>query len=325
MGDNVTESILITASGSSSVAYIVDSAVFLISVVGMTGNSMAMFILTSSVKIRKSRSYVLLMNQGLLDFTTTMFMIPYLLFKYFGHWSNMSGSWDLILCHLIYSQLYTAMPIISSNYNLVALSVERMTSVVWPVFHKVRCTRRMLLIVAVITWVFGFGIAIATAFPVNGIDAEKGKCYFWNNFPSRLHSQIYSVVYNSIIILLPILMMLTSYAVMYVSISSGRMRTGVKLNVARMLATCVLLFICCYVLKVTLVMISKFTTNNLFESTIFVVGILMVQISSIVNPFIYSLQYMDYKKEFSRQFRRITGRMGCKVSIINSVESITLS
>ena len=212
---------------------------------------------------------------------------------------------------------------------MVALSVERMTSVVWPVFHKVRCTRRMLLIVAVITWVLGFCLAIATAFPVNGINTTNRKCYFWNKFPSRLHSQIYSVVYNSIIILLPILMMLTSYAVMYVSISSGRMRTGVKLNVARMLTTCVLLFICCYVLKVIMVMISRFTSNNLFESTIFVVEILMVQMNSIVNPFIYSLQYMDYKEELCRQFRRITGRvsgkMGSKVSVINYVESTTLS
>ena len=239
MEQNVTKSSVIIVSGSSSMAYIMDSAVFLVSMVGMVGNSVAMFIMTSSVKIRKSRSYVLLMNQCLLDFTVTMFMIPYLLLKYVLHWSNMSGSWDLLLCHVIYSQLYSVIPLISSNYNLVALSVERMTSVVWPVFHKVRCTRKMLLIVAVITWVLGLCLAIATAFPVNGINTTKRKCYFWNNFPSRLHSQIYSIMFNSIFVIFPIIMMLTSYAMMYASISSRRMRTGVKLNVARMLLACI--------------------------------------------------------------------------------------
>ena len=312
MEQNVTEASEVTASGSSSMAYIVDSVLFLISMVGLTGNSMAIYILTSSVKIRKSKSYVLLMNQCFLDFTTTLFGINFLALKYLHNWSSMTGSWDLIMCHMIYSQLYVTMPIFSSSYNLVALSVERMTSVVWPVFHKVRCTQKLTLIVAVTTWVFGFGIATAFALPVNGINPEKRKCYYWNHFPSRLHAQIYSVIYNTFYSLLPLIMMITSYVVMYISISSGRLRLGIKLNVARMLATCVLLFLCCHVLKVTLVMISRFSMNNLFRSSLFVVGVIMVQSNSIVNPFIYSLQYMDYKKELNRQFRRITGRMGVK-------------
>ena len=291
---------------------------FIISMVGLAGNSVAIFILTSSVKIRKSRSYVLLMNQCLLDLTGTLFMITYLPFKYFGHWSSMTGIWDLILCHVIYSQLYVSIPIFSSSYNLVAMSVERMISVVWPVFHKVKCTRRLTLIVAVSSWMFGSGIATALALPVNGINPAK-RCYFWNNMPSRLYSQIYSVIYNIFYFLLPFIMMLTSYAVMYASILSGRMRLGVKLNVARMLATCVLLFLCCHVLNFTMVMIYRFSSIKI-DLQIFVVGNIMVQMNSIVNPFIYSLQYMDYKKELKRQIRRITGRMG--VTWGTSIESI---
>ena len=325
MEQNVTESSEITASGSSSMAYIVDSVLFLISIVGMAGNSVAMFILTSSVKIRKSKSYVLIMNQCLLDFTTTLFTITYLPLKYFVKWSSMTGSWDLIMCHVIYSQLYISMPIFSSSYNLVSLSIERMTSIVWPVFHKVRCTRRLTLIVAVFTWVFGFTISVAFSIPVNGIDPEKRKCYYWNHYSSRRHSQISSVLYSMSYFVLPLLVMLTSYVVIYAKISSRRMRPGAKINVARMLATCVLLFICCHFIKFTLVMISRFTMNNHFNSTIFVVGIIMVQINSIVNPFIYSLQYMDYKKELRRQFNKIFGRMSGTVSVSDYVEGTTLS
>ena len=292
-------------------AYIVDSILFIISMVGMMGNSVAMFILTSNVKIRKSKSYVLIMNQCLLDFTTTLFMITYIASNYLHNWSSMTGSWDLVMCHVIYSQLYVTMPIFSSSYNLVALSVERMISVVWPVVHKVRCTRRLTLIVAVSTWVFGFGIATAFAIPVNGINPSNRRCYYWNNIPSHLHSQIYAVIFNMTYSLLPLSMMLTSYAVMYASILSRRMRLEIKLNVARMLATCVLLYVCCHVLKVTLVMISRFSTITIdLQGALYVVGNSMVQANSIVNPFIYSLQYMDYKKELKRQIRRITGRMG---------------
>ena len=307
---NVTATDITTSDSSLVICYIVDGVLFFISIIGIAGNSVAMFILTSSVKIRKSRSYVLLMNQCLLDFTTTLFMITYMGAKYFGRWSSMTGSWDLIRCHVIYSQLYVTMAIFSSSYNLVALSVERMSSVVWPVFHKVRCTRRLTSIVAMSMWVFGFGIATAFGLPVNGIDPVNRKCYYWNHFPSRLNSQIYSVLYNTFYSLLPLLMMLTSYAVMYASISSRRMCIDIKLNVARMLATCVLLFLCCHVFKVTLVMISRFTSNNLFNSTIFVVGVIMVQMNSIVNPFIYSLQYMDYKTELRRQIYRMGFKWG---------------
>ena len=326
MDHNVTESMNMTASsGSSSVAYIVDSVLFVISLVGMAGNSVAMFILTSSVKIRKSRSYMLLMNQCLLDFMISILSIIYLLFKNFGDWSSMTGSWDLFLCHVIYSQLYIIMMIFASSYNLVALSIERMTSVVWPVFHKVRCTRRMTSILAVTTWVSAFFINTAFSLPVNGINPANRKCYYWNNFHSQLHSQIYSVFTNSFSVLFPLLMMLISYAMMYASISSRRMGSGVKLNVARMLATCVLLYACCNLPKVTLVLISRFTSNNMFQSKLFIVGIIMMQMNSIVNPFIYSLQYMDYKTELKRQYRRILGRMSDKVSVSELVDSTTRS
>ena len=314
MEHNVTEVTEIAGDGPSSVAYIVDSVLFFISWIGLAGNSVAMFILTSSVKIRKSKSYVLLMNQCLLDFTTSLLMITYAPLKYLGNWSNMSGRWESILCQVIYSELYVTIPIFSSSYNLVALSVERTISVVWPVVHKVKCTRRLTLIVAITIWVFGFGISTAFGFPVNGINPDKGTCYYWNHFPSRLHSQIFSVIYNGFFSTLPLLMMLTSYAVMYASISSRRMRLGVKLNVAGMLATCVLLFLCCHTLKVTIAMISRFsmTSNINLKSPIFVVGVIMVQLNSIVNPFIYSLQFMDYKKEMRRQWGRIMGGIGAK-------------
>ena len=322
MEQNVTEAMEINANGSSSVAYIVDSILFFISWVGLVGNSVAMFVLTSSVKIRNSKSYVLLMNQSLLDFTTNLFMITYLPIKYLGHWSNMSGSWDLIMCHVIYNNLYVTIPKLSSSYNLVVLSLERMTSVVWPVFHKVRCTRRLTLIVSVITWVLGFGIATAFAIPVNGINPVKRKCYYWNHFRSQLHSQIFSVMFNTFFFLLPLTAMLTSYAVMYTRISSRRMRPGIKLNVAGMLATCVLLFVFCHVIKFTLIMISTFSTTIIdLQSALFVVSIIMLQMNTIVNPIIYSLQYMDYKKELRRQFRKMSG----KVNDSQSVENVTLS
>ena len=323
MEHNVTEASDITTTESSSKAYIMDSVMFLISLVGMAGNSMAMFILTSSVKIRKSKSYVLLMNQCLLDFTTTLFTITYLPLKYFVQWSRITGSWDLIMCHVIYSQLYITMPIFSSSYNLVAMSVERMTSIVWPIIHKVRCTRRLNLFIAATTWFLGFGIATAFSLPVNGIDPVGRTCYYWTQLPSRLHVQIFSVCYNTLYSILPLLVMLISYAVMCARIVSRSMRLGVKLNVARMLATCVLLFLCCHVIKVTLVMIANFSSIKIdFQGALFVVGNIMVQMNSIVNPFIYSFQYMDYKTELRRQICIITGRIcGNRVIYVESTSS----
>ena len=320
MEQHVTETMEVNANGSSSVAYIVDSILFFISWVGLVGNSVAMFILTSSVKIRKSKSYVLLTNQSLLDFTTTLFMITYLPLKYHGNWSNMSGSWDLIICHVIYNQLYVTIPRLSSSYNLVALSLGRMISVVWLIFHKGRCTRRMTLIIAVITWVLGFGIATAFSIPTNGINPAKRKCYYWNHLPSLFHYQIFSVLYITFSVLLPLTAMLTSYAVRYAIISSRRMGPGIKLNVAGMLATCVLLFVCCHVLRLSLIMIMNFSKNRIDPmGALFLVGVIIVQMNAIVNPFIYSLQYMDYKKELKRQFRKVIGRLSGKVGVSQSV------
>ena len=297
----------VTPAKKSLLPYIIHGILMLFSIIGFIGNGTAMFILSSSAKIRKSKSYVLLMNQSLLDFVNTILMIIYLFMFYLITWRDLGGARGVILCQLVWSQLFITFTIFGSSFNLSALSLERMVSVVWPVIHRVHVTHYRMMVTAVVVWFMGVSVATAFSVPVNGI-APSGRCYYWNKFSSRLSSQIFSILFSSVFSILPLISMFVSYAMIYARISSRGMNSNIKLNVIRMLATCVALFFLCHVLRASLVMGSRFTSRNLHDTTLFVVGILLLQSNVIVNPIIYSLQYMDYKKELHRQINRLRGR-----------------
>ena len=290
---------------TNTIPIIMDVILLIISIFGVMANSTAMYILTSSVKIRKSKTYILLMNQSIIDLAITLQMILYLLFKYTITWYDMRSPMDFALCHVIHSQLNIAITTFCSSFNLVALSLERMASIVWPIIHRVYSTKYRNIILSVCIWISGTLVGIAFSFPVNGVHNISAKCYYWDDFPSKLHSQIYSVLFTCVFSVLPLLVMLISYTVMYMRISSRRLRNKIKLNVIKMLAYCVILYLVCHALRACLTIVSRFSGHNMHSKNIFLVGIVFLQINAIVNPLVYSFQYMDYKEELKRQLYNI--------------------
>ena len=301
--------------------YLVDGAMLTISLVGLVGNSTAMFILTSSDSIHKSKSYVLLMNQSLLDASTSVAFTIYLVFKYAITWHDMGGAWDSLLCYYIYSQLNCASLIYCSSYNLVVLSVERMISVAWPIWHRVYVSPRLLVWASVGVWVFGLCSMAAFSLPVNGI-TPRGDCYYWSRLPA--HSKLYySLAYNSFFSLVPMLAMCCCYGVIYARVRSmSRLDAGLRLNVVRTLAVCVAFFCVCHVTRASLSVAARLTRYALLNTDFYVIALILLQTNTAVNPFIYSFQYADYREELKRQLRRVCGQssylMECESSTVSA-------
>ena len=305
---NVTIMSVVEAAvtNSSFTKHLVDSVLLAVSLSGTLGNGLAMFILTSSAKIRKSKPFLLLMNQCLADLLNSLFMVMYLIAKYSVHWTGMSGVGGWLLCNVVFNQLPCVITSCASSYNLVILSLERMASVLWPLIHLVRCTRRVMTWAVVIIWTLAGAVIVSYALPANGV-TPSGGCYYWNRFSSFLRAQIHSISFNGVFSLLPLTVMLSSYTAIYFSLALRGVATSVKLNVVRMLAVCVALFFVCHILRASLSIASRVTDRNWFREPVFMVAIVLVQVNAVVNPVVFALQYRDYSVELRRQFYRLTG------------------
>ena len=297
---------LLADDNSNLLPYLVDAVSCLVSVIGLLGNSIALFILTTSVKIKLSKSYVLLMNQSLLDFVNSVIIIVSVSFKYLTRTDNMYGVRGWLLCHFVHSRMFVAVTICASSYNLMAISLERMVSVVWPIWHRVHVDNRGLLSVCVGLWVSSALATAAFSMPINGL-IGNGRCYYWNHIPSQLYDKIYSVLFNVMITLLPGGVMIAAYVRIYVRISSGGHVTGAgrKLNVIRTLTTCVVLFFACHVLRMVIDFLTRFTRWKLMQGYVFIISIVLLQCNAAVNPIVYCCQYVDYRKELIRQFLKL--------------------
>ena len=291
-----------------------DVILLLICLIGIVGNSVAVLILSASFSIRKSRPYVLLVNQCLMDTLAALPGVVVIVSKYTLKRDGMEGIFDQLLCHTIHNQLGVVINSTASSYNLSALSVERMFSIMWPIRHRLSFTPKNMKWAALAIWLFSFASVLLYSVGTNGI-APNGRCYFWKSHPGTL-GKFYVILFNFVYSIIPFMAMLICYVAMYVRIVKSRLK--VKINVIRVLGTCVLLYFVCHTPRVILSFISVSGNINLIEKPTFNAAVAMLVSNTMVNPIVYLIQYKDYNREFKRQLNRILGR---KIAIVTPSSS----
>ena len=219
------QSVEVISSGYIQIrAYLMTGFSIAIGLVGVLGNSASMYVMRSSRKINQSKSFTMLMNQCLVDCVMSVLVTSDLFLMY----ALPSGDGGSFYCYVIHSTLMPTTMVLISSYNLVALSLDRMVSVVWPIRHRVLVTKRRWICVGI--WCYGLCLTLALSLPVNG-PRDDGSCHFWNKFSSRLNAQVFSVIFNTFYRLLPIALMLVSYTVIYITVSTISNGSKVKMNV----------------------------------------------------------------------------------------------
>ena len=229
----------------------------------------------------------------------------------------MSGTWDIILCHILHSSLFFAALNCSSSYNLCFMSVERTLSVMWPLKHRILISRRRVGVFAVLLWPAGLILMTAFSIPANGTTSVGG-CHFWTKLTVSM-GRIHGITFNAVFFAIPGIVMLLSYALLWRQLAirqaSNSANSGgggtrecvgkVKCTVIRTLATCVILFIVCHLPRSTISLMFRFTSTDIFSSFWFTAAIALSLCNNLVNPCVYAVQYSDYKKELRRQIRRL--------------------
>ena len=281
-----------------------DLIISFICFIGIMSNAVAMFILSSTSSIRKSRPYVLLVNQCLMDLLALVSSEISKIAKYALKREGMRGFVDQLLCNLIHNDLGVAVHTCASSYNLAALSGERMFSVVWPIHHRISFTPKNLKRAAVAIWLFSLIAILSHSIGTNGI-SPNGRCYFW---VAQLgtHADIVIITFNVIFTIIPLIIMLVCYTSMYARIILRHLK--VKMNVIHVLGTCLVLFFICHAPRLIYSILSWYSKDTSPSISTMNMVLAFLMSNTFVNPIVYIIQYKDYYLEFRRQMNRMLGR-----------------
>ena len=291
----------------------------LIALIAIIGNSVALRVITCSADIRSCKSYILFINQCLLDGGFGVFTIFCVIVEYTLKNTNMKhNALDGFICSILHSDVLMAIVSCGAAYNLGAMSVERMISIVFPVFHRTRVTDHVIIGIGVLSWVLGMIVMIPLCIISNGVD-PNGNCYYWNGFPD--YRLTISIMLNSYLSVIPFMIMLIAFVAMFVRIKT--MKLNVRMAVIKVLASCVFMFFMFHALRNAFSVLSLVTNKGIlwFRDPVYIIALLLIQCTSIINPIVYVVQYKDYRKELVRQVHQVMNFISGKAS--NEVEPET--
>ena len=155
------------------------AALVIVGAIGVVGNLLVVIVFIKYKKLFRNIRMTFLVNQSVIDGIVSFLIIVTTLFK------PIPSSSANLLSITLYCKLYrTRVPMwglmVSSTYNLMAISTERYLAVVHPMWHNVYFTNRIANIIAVWIWFFGVSFLASILIPTTGL--VDGVCiitYFW--------------------------------------------------------------------------------------------------------------------------------------------------
>ena len=125
----------------------------LVIVIGLFGSFMNGVVLRVllSKKLRSKESYLLIINQVVLDFLSCLFLIPCYVIKIRKIY--MEGGWGKFVCNVFFSDTIVFSLQAGSITNLVLIAAERYLKIVHVVFHRTYFRRWMSFAGLVFIWI----------------------------------------------------------------------------------------------------------------------------------------------------------------------------
>ena len=273
-----------------------------VSLLGFVGNLIAMAVVLRGRSIRKNASYVLLFNQSLTDFLSCFYVLVWPLAQHLSGAgkSGKNGPVDYAVCVMINSQALLKINAVVSTFNLTMLAVERMLCILFPIFHRVHATDFKQRLAALLVWPAVFCAVIPFVIADNGIDAS-GRCRFNDRISGKLW---FDISYEILVLYFPLLVIVVCYSMIVYSLQMSQSAVKKRLlNVLKTLVTVVVVYVLCSSLRSILAMMSALGVDlGLRRMSLFTIAYSMKIVSFVINPFIYTLQYADYRTELRKLF-----------------------
>ena len=180
-----------------------------IGVTGLVGNSIVVLVMHKYRKLFVNMKTAYVINQSVLDAVTSSILILASLFRE-DLLPLMDGVAAELFCRLWLTQILLWGLIISSTYNLMAISFERYVAIAHPFWHMTSFSHTKIRSSIVAIWLFG--ITFMASFMLPTTRMSQGRCfrsYFW---PSRQVAMVVTALQNIVNVVLPIAVHCACYA-----------------------------------------------------------------------------------------------------------------
>ena len=186
-----------SSSSSPGMEFYFQCAVVVIGAVGMATNGLILYALVAS---RQHKKHVLIFNQNVLDFFSSLMMVVTYSLKLCNiHLAGSVGYW---LCALILNEYLIWCGFVGSVINLASVTVERYLLVVHSSWRKTKLRAWMIYATAALAWIASFIYNSAGVVPLSVV--IDGVCHMSDvgkNKPAALSNLVASFVFFYVIIL----------------------------------------------------------------------------------------------------------------------------
>ncbi len=288
-----------------------------IGVIGTCSNLFSLTVLCSAKSMRSKMINMLLINQSAIDMVTSIVMAangPSVSNAEISH----SGIHGYFYCVLWASKLILWSLMLSSAYNLLCINIERYLSIVFPFFHKARLRKKYIYIAMGATWIFGPVEKCLFTLPTSAL--RNGKCLLTSIWPDQT-TKLAATVTNEVLNFgLPVLVTILIYLHMAITLrriskeagSSGQLHssdsqrrqqiekmTNASQNILKTMAMLTGCYLFCWTwnsVYFSLYIAGKTRlTGPFYHFTVYILFL-----NSVINPFIYTAQYRDFRAQMIR-------------------------
>ena len=184
-----------------------------IGIIGVVANSFVIQILGSSAKIRQTLVNTLIIHQSFVDLLTSVLLIGTAHIDGLDQ-HGLDGFHADVYCFFLASKWPLWVMIDVSSFSLVFLNIERYISIVNPIYHHIKITRKKVLTLLPIVWFLGL---LEQCFLCSSFESENGACVFGN--PGMF--QITVITFLILHFFLPVVLVLFLYGHMFLRLKSS--------------------------------------------------------------------------------------------------------
>ena len=190
--DDVTRTASTSPSSSRGIEFYFQWAVVVVGVAGVAANALILYAMVAS---KQHRKHVLIFNQNVCDFFSSLFLaITYAIRLCNIYLVGSAGYW---FCMLFVSGYLFSLPVLASKTNIFFITIERYLKVVFSVWSKNNLRRWMIYVAVALAWISSFVHATPATFLTS--EVIDGVCYAYVVFKSRTAQMAYGIFFSLLI------------------------------------------------------------------------------------------------------------------------------
>lgn len=286
---------------------------FIIGSVGLMGNLMVIVVILNSKSMLKSFTNRFILNQSFCDGVVAIILILSSAFEDTGR--RLSGTADELYCRLWLTKMLLWGTLVSSTYNLVAMSVERYLAVVHPIWHKMSFTTAQFAAAVAFVWIIGTGYNMAYMIPSTQI--QDGSCNLYAVWPSVTTQRAIGVFTIFLQFFIPLGILAFCYMRMALVLkrrvhpsSTDKASTKrvdsmarARKNIFKTLALVSVSFILCWIWNQVYFLLFNLGYKLIdFQSNFYHFTVVAVFCNCCINPFIYMIKYEQFQRGLRKLF-----------------------